>query len=113
MAYNLASAAASTGVSKSTVLRAIKAGRVSAERDATGQWVIQPADLHRDFLPLPSAATELDALANALVVELRAVITDLRSSQQDVLANVLIAELKAVIDDLRSDRTSKVRPACS
>ncbi len=53
---------------------------------------------------LASAAVAAeDALANALVAELKAVIDDLRSAQQDALANALIAELKAVIDDLRSD----------
>lgn len=87
MAYNLASAAAAAGINKSTVLRAIKAGRVSAERDATGQWLIQPAELHRVFPPLPSAATNVPVPA-----------------QQDAVANVLVDELRAVIADLRVDR---------
>src|SRR5262249_3168939 len=43
--YNLASAAAATGVNRSTVLRAIKAGRLSAQRDETGGWQIDPAEL--------------------------------------------------------------------
>src|SRR5262245_26323234 len=45
--YNLMSAAAAAGVNRSTVLRAIKAGRVSAQRDATGGWEIDPAEFHR------------------------------------------------------------------
>jgi hypothetical protein len=49
------------------------------------------------------ALAQQDALANALVAELKGVIDDLRSAQQDELANALIVELKAVIDDLRSD----------
>jgi predicted site-specific integrase-resolvase len=47
--YNLASAAAATGVNRSTVLRAIKAGRLSAQRDEQGGWQIDPAELHRVF----------------------------------------------------------------
>src|SRR5262249_35075481 len=46
MAYNLATAALATGVNKSTILRAIKAGRLSATRDETG-WTIEVAELHR------------------------------------------------------------------
>jgi hypothetical protein len=87
MAYNLASAAAAAGINRSTVLRAIKAGRVSAQRDETGGWIIDPAELHRVFPPLPSAATapapelQRDATTDALVAELRAVITDLRQDR--------------------------------
>jgi hypothetical protein len=51
--YNLMSAAAAAGVNRSTVLRAIKAGRISAQRDATGGWQIDPAEFHRVFPPLP------------------------------------------------------------
>jgi hypothetical protein len=54
--YNLGSAAAAAGVNRSTVLRAIKAGRISAQRDATGGWQIDPAEFHRVFPPLPLPA---------------------------------------------------------
>jgi len=46
--YTLAEAAKATGKSKSTVLRSIRAGRLSAVRDElTGGWLIEPAELHR------------------------------------------------------------------
>src|SRR4051812_14817132 len=46
--YTLAEAAKATGKSKSTVLRSIRAGRISAVRDElTGGWLIEPAELHR------------------------------------------------------------------
>ena len=51
--FNLMSAAAAAGVNRSTVLRAIKAGRISGQRDATGGWQIDPAEFHRVFPPLP------------------------------------------------------------
>jgi hypothetical protein len=85
--YNLASAAAATGVNRSTVLRAIKAGRLSAQRDETGGWQIDPAELHRVFPPLPAPATGSSATA-----------------QRDAMADALVAELRAVIADLRQDR---------
>jgi len=49
MAYSLATAATATGTVKSTILRAIKAGKVSAIRDEHGQWRIDPAELHRVY----------------------------------------------------------------
>ncbi len=53
MAYSLAEAGAAIGMSKSSVLRAIRKGTISAERDATtGRWAIDPAELHRVFPPV-------------------------------------------------------------
>jgi hypothetical protein len=83
MAYNLATAALATGVNKSTILRAIKAGRLSATRDETG-WTIEVAELHRVFAPLPAAATaeqprlQRDATTDELVRLLREQLPDMR-----------------------------------
>src|SRR3954467_2142309 len=53
MTYTLTTAAKATGKSRSTVLRAIRAGRVSAKRDeVTGGWVIEPSELHRLYEPV-------------------------------------------------------------
>lgn len=88
--YNLVSAAAATGVNRTTILRAIKAGRISAQRDAQGGWEVDPAELHRVFPPLPCAAqgaqapTQPDAQADALVAELRNIIADLRQNREDL-----------------------------
>ena len=46
--YSLAQAAVAAGRTRSTIVRAIQAGRLSAVRDeASGAWVIEPAELHR------------------------------------------------------------------
>src|SRR3954447_14741881 len=46
--FTLAEAAKATGKSKSTVLRSIRAGRISAVRDElTGGWLIEPGELFR------------------------------------------------------------------
>ena len=42
-AYTLGTASQATGCAKSTILRAIKASRISAVRDDLGQWQIEPA----------------------------------------------------------------------
>jgi hypothetical protein len=56
MSYTLGTAARATGLSKSTIHRAIKAGRVSAGRSDTGDYAIDPAELHRVFPPVDTAA---------------------------------------------------------
>ena len=52
MAIGLSEAAAATGVNRSTIYRAWKAGRVSATRTETGQIEIDPAELFRVFPPV-------------------------------------------------------------
>jgi len=53
MSYTLAAAAAACGVNKSTVLRAIKAGKISGTKDEQGEWHVEPAELHRVYPPRP------------------------------------------------------------
>jgi hypothetical protein len=90
-AFTLGTASQATGCAKSTVLRAIKAGRISATRDDLGQWQIDPTELFRVFpaLAIPGATAERaqierDATADVLVAELRHVIADLRRGQEDL-----------------------------
>lgn len=56
MSYTLGEAAKATGKNKSTINRAIKAGRISAERQADGSYRIDPAELHRVFPVQPGYA---------------------------------------------------------
>ena len=48
---SLREAAEHTGVSKSTIFRAIKAGRMSAPRNDDGEFLIDPAELFRVYPP--------------------------------------------------------------
>src|SRR5258707_13869164 len=52
MSYTLGQAAKAVGMSKTSILRSIKAGRISAGRDEFGQWAIEPCELHRGYPPL-------------------------------------------------------------
>jgi len=52
MSYSLGAAAAATGLNKTSILRAIKSGKVSGTKDALGQWWVEPAELHR--VPKPA-----------------------------------------------------------
>jgi excisionase family DNA binding protein len=51
MGYSLGEAAKELGVSKPTVQRAIKSGRLSANRREDGSYDIDPAELNRAFPP--------------------------------------------------------------
>ena len=53
MSYTLGEAARSTGKSKTTILRAIRSGKVSAEKTVNGTWLIEPAELHRIYPEAP------------------------------------------------------------
>ncbi|MEE4210392.1 MAG: helix-turn-helix domain-containing protein [Parvularcula sp.] len=55
MIYSAGQAAKAVGMSTATITRAIKRGRISASKDETGSWRIDPAELHRVF---PSVATQ-------------------------------------------------------
>jgi len=48
---NLSEAARESGQSKSAIWRAVKSGRLSATRTYTGDYQIDPAELHRAFSP--------------------------------------------------------------
>lgn len=51
MAYTLGEAARATGISKTSLRRALDAGRISGTRDELGRWQIEPAELHRVYPP--------------------------------------------------------------
>ena len=51
MAYTLAEAAAACGLNKTTVLRAIKSGKITGTKDEHGGWHVEPGELHRIYPP--------------------------------------------------------------
>jgi len=49
MKYTLSQAAEATGKNKATIQRAIKSGKISALKNSSGAYEIDPAELHRVF----------------------------------------------------------------
>jgi hypothetical protein len=49
LGYTLGQAAKAVGMSKTSILRSIKAGRISAGRDEFGQWAIESCELRRVY----------------------------------------------------------------
>ena len=100
--YSLANAAAATGLTKSTVLRAIQSGRLTARKDPFGRWQIEPGELHRVYPPvtgLTEAAGTAQRRATANLVTALAE-ARLRAS----LAEQALSDAEAMIDGLRADR---------
>jgi excisionase family DNA binding protein len=98
-----------TGLGKTTIQRAIKAGRLSATRTDFGSYQIDAAELHRVYpIPAPVDATvavtdsaEQDAIPDATPV-LEAQINALR--QVSDLLRQQLNDLREDRDDLREDR---------
>ena len=87
MPYNLAEAGAAIGRSKSSVLRAIRRGAISAARDeATGNWAIDPAELHRVF---PLVAPSFSERKNGTI----------RNGSETAVETAEMRELRARLDD--------------
>jgi hypothetical protein len=92
--YSLARAATEAHRSRSTLLRAIQTGRLSATRDPpSGAWAIDAAELHRVYPPGGDGHGEGHAGTAA----------DDRGDSAAVIAakDALIAEQRAMLDDLR------------
>ena len=58
MPYTLGQAAKATGLSKPTLSEAIKKGKISARKNESGSFEIDPAELHRVYPPVASPASE-------------------------------------------------------
>jgi predicted site-specific integrase-resolvase len=61
MKYTLSQAATATGNNKATIQRAIKSGKISAKKNSSGAYEIDPSELHRIF---PATAQRRNALHN-------------------------------------------------
>jgi excisionase family DNA binding protein len=100
MAYTLGQAAKATGISKPTLSRAIKSGRLSAQKQEDGSFLIDPAELHRVYPPVTTTGdnngnvkqSETPRNPETLHVQLAAMREERERERQ---------QLQATIDDLR------------
>src|SRR6516165_12066053 len=73
MPYSLKQAAAAVGKQKPAILKAIQSGKISAQKDANGQWQIEPVELHRVYPPVSdrSIAETVPTASETVSVETR------------------------------------------
>ena len=102
MVYTLGEAAKATSKSKATISKAIKSGRISAQKDETGTFHIDPSELHRVYPPTvyreqketpanATGSTDIDGTIRELQARLEA-------------AHERLSDKDTVIADLREDR---------
>jgi len=95
MFYTLAGAATATGLTRTTILRAIKDGEIAGTKDQLGEWQIEPAELHRIYPPVARrnaggdaaqryAAPDVEALGAEIEALLRRAGDRLRRQLADV-----------------------------
>jgi GH24 family phage-related lysozyme (muramidase) len=85
-------------VSRSTILRSIKAGRLSAQRDALGQWRIEAGELHRVYAPSASNGTRSNKTRD------RATATLIEAQHRADLAEQRLSDLKNMLADATARR---------
>jgi hypothetical protein len=99
MQYTLGTAAKATGKAKSTILRAIKSGIISAKKSHDGSYEIEPSELHRVFEPnsaqQPSSNDTQPYGEHSATLGFRLEILEMeRQRERD--------QMQATIDDLRA-----------
>ena len=103
MPYTLGQASKATGISKPTLSRAIKIGKLSGQKQPDGSFLIDPAELHRVY-PLIVATSndngnvkhnETPHNPNALQAQLETLREERDRERQ---------QLQAIIEDLREER---------
>jgi chromosome segregation ATPase len=96
MIYSLKQAAEATGKSKATVLRALQGGKISGKKDESGEWKIDPAELHRVFPPSQKGTSCTIADKPHEIIALQREIAILREERDRERR-----QLQDTIDDLR------------
>jgi len=102
MSYTLGQAAKAVGMSKTSILRSIKAGRISAGRDELGQWAIEPCDLHRVYPPLTDDTGTGNGTEERGVTGGETALAE--ASTRATLAEARLSDFKSMLDDIREQR---------
>jgi hypothetical protein len=110
MGYTLGTAAKATGKSRTSILRAIEKGKISASKNAHGEWDIDPSELHRVYpakeTPNSSVNSAYATPANTdLLIENRGLKVKLEAADQrmrDALDQV--ADLRLRLDQSEEER---------
>lgn len=99
MRYTLGTAAKATGKAKSTILRAIKSGTISASKSHDGSYEIEPSELHRVF---PPNSTQPETSNAAQPYEEHTATLQLRLEILEAERQRERNQMQTTIDDLRT-----------
>lgn len=113
----LGQAARTTGKSKTTLTRAIKAGRLSATRRDDGSYEIDGAELSRVYAtvaaPVPGEISTGNAARDATPDRDTGATVDVELLTRQAALEAELAGLKAMVDELRQSRDQAQRQADS
>lgn len=111
MQYTAGQAAQATGKNIATVTRAIKSGKISAQKDASGAWRIDASELHRMFpinaqdLRKPQMQSDARPLQGKSKSQTTALEQELAALRERVASQSELLEERAnQISDLKEDR---------
>ena len=102
MGYPLGQAAKAVGMSKTSILRSVKAGRISAGRDEFGQWAIEPCELHRVYPPLTDDTGTGNDTGERAVTGGETVLAE--ANARATLAEARLSDFRSMLDDIREQR---------
>lgn len=100
--YTLGEAAKATGKSKATISKAIKSGRISAWKDETGTFHIDPSELHRVYQPTVCSEHQETPESTPWKNDIEGSIRELQARLE--AAYERLSDKETVIADLREDR---------
>ena len=106
MKLSLIKAAEASGKSKSTINRAIKSGKLSAQRNDDGSYSIDPSELSRAFPTKPQGTPPTEPhTGHQEPPEVKALRAELEASHERLQdARDRLSEKDGIISDLKSDR---------
>lgn len=107
MQLSLGQAAAEAGVSKSTLSRAIKTGRLSATRTPEGGYIIDPAELFRVYEPKPATPPSNGIVAHHATHGAPDATPVLKAENEGLRAQLEL--LRDQLDDVKQQRDSFLR----
>jgi hypothetical protein len=134
MSLSASEAATAVGLSRDGILKAIRSGKISAEKNQNGEWRIEPVELFRVYAPVTSSPQTTSANIQTPIVDspqtrsepsVESLQAELRQFQQrladkdDVIADLrtrLDAEaderrkLTMILTDTQHQRTPEVPP---
>jgi excisionase family DNA binding protein len=102
MVYTLGEAAKATSKSKATISKAIKNGRISAHKDETGTFHIDPSELHRVYPPTAYSERKETPENTPERTNIDGTIRELQARLE--ATHERLSDKETVIADLREDR---------
>jgi hypothetical protein len=102
MSYTLAAAARATGLSRRALVRAFKEGRIAGTRDTSGEWRVEPSELHRVYPPVAPCSSGSDPIQRSSAPDI-----DALGAQIEVLLRQAGDRLQGQLDAMRREHDAR------